>query len=81
MNCGQQSGLNTMLLHTPVLVFRCSKAFNHRRCNFASEYLKRARFCSRYAAFVEDGNIKVLNVEEVPSNFKVSDAETLLKSL
>jgi len=35
----------------------------------------------RYAAFVEDGNIKVLNVEEVPSNFKVSDAETLLKSL
>ncbi|CAM6030669.1 unnamed protein product [Sphagnum balticum] len=35
----------------------------------------------RYAAFVEDGHIKVLNVEKVPSEFKVSDAETLIKSL
>jgi peroxiredoxin len=35
----------------------------------------------RYAAFVEDGRIKVLNVEKVPSEFKVSDAETLIKSL
>jgi peroxiredoxin len=35
----------------------------------------------RYAAVVEDGKIKQLNVEEVPSDFKVSDAETLLKGL
>jgi len=35
----------------------------------------------RYAMFVDDGNIKVLNVEEVPSDFKVSDAETLLKGI
>lgn len=31
--------------------------------------------------FVEDGTIKVLNVEKVPSDFKVSDAETLLKGM
>jgi peroxiredoxin len=35
----------------------------------------------RYAAFVEDGHIKVINVEKVPSEFNVSDAETLIKSL
>lgn len=35
----------------------------------------------RYAAFIDDGHIKVLNVEEVPSDFKVSDAETLLKGI
>lgn len=35
----------------------------------------------RYAALVEDGNIKALNVEKVPSDFKVSDAETLLKGM
>jgi peroxiredoxin len=35
----------------------------------------------RYAALVEDGSIKALNVEKVPSDFKVSDAETLLKGI
>eukprot|EP00244_Chara_vulgaris_P008568 TRINITY_DN340_c0_g1_i4.p1 TRINITY_DN340_c0_g1~~TRINITY_DN340_c0_g1_i4.p1 ORF type:complete len:213 (-),score=32.59 TRINITY_DN340_c0_g1_i4:259-897(-) len=35
----------------------------------------------RYSMLVDDGKIKVLNVEEVPSNFKVSDADTILKSL
>eukprot|EP00252_Welwitschia_mirabilis_P013801 TRINITY_DN3040_c0_g1_i1.p1 TRINITY_DN3040_c0_g1~~TRINITY_DN3040_c0_g1_i1.p1 ORF type:complete len:195 (-),score=36.51 TRINITY_DN3040_c0_g1_i1:276-860(-) len=32
----------------------------------------------RWSAFVEDGNIKVLNVEKVPSEFKVSDGDTIL---
>ena len=80
VNLEQQSGLNVKL-HHPALVFGCSNGFDHRRCNLPSSYLKRTHVCCRYAAFVEDGNIKVLNVEEVPSNFKVSDAETLLKSL
>ncbi|BBN01813.1 protein MpPRX4 [Marchantia polymorpha subsp. ruderalis] len=35
----------------------------------------------RWAAFVDDGKIKVLNVETAPSEFKVSDAETILKSI
>jgi len=35
----------------------------------------------RYSMYVEDGKIKVLNVEKVPSDFKVSDAETLLKGI
>eukprot|EP01018_Ginkgo_biloba_P029110 Gb_08270 [translate_table: standard] len=32
----------------------------------------------RWSAFVDDGKIKVLNVEKVPSEFKVSGAETIL---
>eukprot|EP00246_Nothoceros_aenigmaticus_P014966 TRINITY_DN596_c0_g1_i1.p1 TRINITY_DN596_c0_g1~~TRINITY_DN596_c0_g1_i1.p1 ORF type:complete len:196 (+),score=16.22 TRINITY_DN596_c0_g1_i1:147-734(+) len=36
---------------------------------------------NRWSAFVEDGKIKVLNVEANPGEFKVSDADTILKSL
>ncbi|KAL2644214.1 hypothetical protein R1flu_011801 [Riccia fluitans] len=36
---------------------------------------------TRWSAFVEDGKIKVLNVENTPADFKVSDAETLLKKI
>uniref|UniRef100_A0A0D6R3P1 Glutaredoxin-dependent peroxiredoxin n=1 Tax=Araucaria cunninghamii TaxID=56994 RepID=A0A0D6R3P1_ARACU len=32
----------------------------------------------RWSAFVDDGKIKVLNVEKVPSEFKVSGGETIL---
>ncbi|KAJ8766458.1 hypothetical protein K2173_022517 [Erythroxylum novogranatense] len=32
----------------------------------------------RWSAYVEDGNVKVLNVEEAPSEFKVSGAEVIL---
>ncbi|GAV84597.1 Redoxin domain-containing protein [Cephalotus follicularis] len=32
----------------------------------------------RWSAFVEDGKVKVLNVEEVPSDFKVSGGEHIL---
>ena len=34
----------------------------------------------RYSMLVEDGNVKVLNVEE-PGKFEVSDAETMLRQL
>ncbi|KVH93595.1 peroxiredoxin-2F, mitochondrial isoform X1 [Cynara cardunculus var. scolymus] len=33
---------------------------------------------TRWSAFVEDGKIKVLNVENVPSDFKVSGGEVIL---
>ncbi|RZC89841.1 hypothetical protein C5167_035836 [Papaver somniferum] len=32
----------------------------------------------RWSAYVEDGKVKVLNVEEVPSDFKVSGGEVIL---
>ncbi|XP_010524803.2 PREDICTED: peroxiredoxin-2F, mitochondrial-like [Tarenaya hassleriana] len=32
----------------------------------------------RWSAYVEDGRVKVLNVEEAPSDFKVSGAEVIL---
>ncbi|XP_050216174.1 peroxiredoxin-2F, mitochondrial [Mercurialis annua] len=32
----------------------------------------------RWSAYVEDGNVKVLNLEEAPSDFKVSGAEVIL---
>ncbi|KFK38041.1 hypothetical protein AALP_AA3G062600 [Arabis alpina] len=32
----------------------------------------------RWSAYVEDGNVKAVNVEEAPSDFKVSGAEVLL---
>ena len=35
----------------------------------------------RYAMVAEDGVVKVLNVEDVPSNADISSAEELLKSL
>ncbi|KAL3697405.1 hypothetical protein R1sor_011481 [Riccia sorocarpa] len=36
---------------------------------------------TRWSALVEDGKIKVLNVEESPSDFKVSGAETILEKI
>ncbi|KAL8242594.1 hypothetical protein R6Q59_012896 [Mikania micrantha] len=33
---------------------------------------------TRWSAFVEDGKVKVLNVENVPSDFKVSGGEVIL---
>lgn len=36
------------------------------------------RRSQRWSAYVEDGKIKVLNVEEVPSDFKVSGGEVIL---
>lgn len=38
-------------------------------------------FLCRWSAFVVDGKVKVLNVEENPSDFKVSDAEVILKQI
>jgi len=35
----------------------------------------------RYAMLVEDGVVKVLNVEEVPTDAQVSGAQAMLKSL
>ncbi|XP_050240459.1 peroxiredoxin-2F, mitochondrial [Quercus robur] len=35
----------------------------------------------RWSAFVVDGKVKVLNVEENPSDFKVSGAEVILKQI
>lgn len=35
----------------------------------------------RWSAFVDDGKIKVLNVEKVPSDFKVSGGETILEQI
>ncbi|KAH7388180.1 hypothetical protein KP509_16G062300 [Ceratopteris richardii] len=35
----------------------------------------------RWAAYVEDGVIKQLNVEKVPSDFKISDAKTLYEQI
>lgn len=35
----------------------------------------------RYAAVVEDGMIKTINIEDVPSNAEVSSADNLLKAL
>ncbi|CAI0466279.1 unnamed protein product [Linum tenue] len=35
----------------------------------------------RWSAFVEDGKVKVLNVEEAPSDFKVSGGEVILEQI
>ncbi|CAM6098176.1 unnamed protein product [Calypogeia fissa] len=35
----------------------------------------------RWSAYIVNGQIKVLNVEDAPSEFLVSDAETILKSI
>ncbi|GLJ39493.1 hypothetical protein SUGI_0806770 [Cryptomeria japonica] len=35
----------------------------------------------RWSAFVDDGKIKVLNVEKVPSDFKVSGGEVILEQI
>ncbi|KAK9664805.1 hypothetical protein RND81_14G069800 [Saponaria officinalis] len=35
----------------------------------------------RWSAYVDDGNVKVLNVEEVPSEFKVSGGDHLLAQI
>lgn len=35
----------------------------------------------RWSAFVDDGKIKSFNVEEAPSNFKVSSAEVILDQI
>ncbi|PWA97257.1 Redoxin [Artemisia annua] len=36
---------------------------------------------TRWSAFVEDGKVKVLNVENVPSEFKVSGGEVILDQI
>lgn len=38
-------------------------------------------FWCRWSAFVIDGKVKVLNVEENPSDFKVSGAEHILEQI
>ena len=43
-------------------------------------YAIRSYYARRYAMLVDNGVVKALNVEQ-PGEFKVSDAETILKLL
>ena len=40
-----------------------------------------AKRSNRYSMLVEDGHVKVMHVEEAPSDLKVSDGDTLLAKL
>ena len=55
--------------------------FMQRTVNLTGAGLGPGLRSQRYAAIVEDGVIKALNVEEVPSDLKVSDGDSILKLL
>ena len=61
----------------PLGVFPSYLTYNVMFCiTQLNALLSKRPFLCRWAAYVENGTIKQLNIEKVPSEFKVSDAHT-----
>lgn len=63
----------------PSLIFFPLHKSNDITIKLMSLFTKiRLLFLCRWSAYVEDGKIKALNVEEAPSDMKVSGADVIL---
>lgn len=52
--------------------------FLHDTFRYYSQFSRVAAVWCRWSAYVVDGKVKAFNVEEAPSDFKVSGGETIL---
>lgn len=80
--CRCLTRFNQVLLNFLAFLFRITWPFELRLYRKQPVYLLLIRYLSlllhRWSAYVVDGNVKVLNVEEAPSDFKVSGGDVIL---